>query len=105
MQLDGGRLQFLDFFPLLDTSPNSCFLLAFQQVGLPCEFRGQPGDVHSGLQGSRDGHALHLSPGLRHHLRPRPLCARVLLQFSGRKSFAHLELCSATFGGQWKRLI
>lgn len=85
-KVDGGRFQFQDveatpifffffFFLLLTRFPNSCLLSAFQQVSLPREFRGQPGDVHSGLQGSCDGHALHLPPGLRLHLCPGPLCA------------------------------
>lgn len=95
-KLDRGRFHFQatpippPCFSFLDLFPNSCVLLAFQQVSLPCEFRGQPGDVHSGLQGSCDGHALHLPPGLRLHLCPGPLCARVLLQLSGKKSSACL---------------
>lgn len=57
---------------------------AFQQVSLSRKFCRQPGDIHARLQGRGDGHALYLSFGLCHYLRPGPFCARVLLQLSGK---------------------
>lgn len=48
---------------------------AFQQVGVSCKFCGEPRDVHSRLQSSRDGHALYLPFVVCHHLRLGPLCS------------------------------